>query len=366
MTPTRLFISHDSALEFWRTHDLSRAGGVKRTRLTSLQGATAFPADIKRLAKRASPDAGRVYGARTDGSLRTAVTHLDIKDSPLHIMVCERKDRRKRPNLVAHYYPNPLPEGSFCEIGHNTYVASPELTLVQMATRLPQVDVLELCLEFCSGYTINPESERGFDDRPALTSRKRLQAFVDKMKGHRGAGLIKPILPFVIDDSASPMESIVLMLLCLPSRKGGYQLPLPKHNEPIPVTGRARSHTGRKHLVCDLYWEKWHLDVECDSTANHTSKEQLGIDSDRRIILDAMKYHYVGITRWQLEDSQRFLDVVQAIRRAMGFRLKNAPQHIEYNREALRRYLVTPHGERIPLRLLPSPKRRSRRRKSGL
>lgn len=365
MVQARLFISHSSALEFWRTHDLSRGGGVRKTRMTSLQGASSDPTDIRRLAKQASPDAGRVFGARTDGSLQAAVAHLDIKDAPLHIMVSDRKDRRKRSNLVAHYYPLPLPEGSFCKIGHNVYVSSPELTLVQMATILPQIDLLELCLEFCSGYTLNPESERGFDDRPALTSRKHLQAFVEKMKGHRGAGRIRSILPYVIDNSASPMESAVLMLLCLPSRKGGYQLPLPTHNESIPITGRARSHTGRRRLICDLYWEEFHLDVECDSTKHHTSKDQLGIDSDRRIILHAMGYHYVGITRWQLEDSRRFLDAVQAIRRAMGFKLRKAPPHIELNREALRHYLATPQGERTPLKFQQAPKRSSMRSASA-
>ena len=351
MTQDKLFISHSSALEFWRKHDLSRAGGIKRVRTSSLKGATADPTELRRLAKQASPDAGRVYGAQAGESLQKAVAHLDIKEAPLHIMVSSREDRRKRPNLIAHYYPKPLADGSFCQIGHNVYVASPELTLVQMATMLSDVEVLELCLEFCSGYTINPDAERGFDDRPALTTRKRLLAYVEKMGGHRGVGQIKPILPYVIDDSASPMETAVLMLLCLPSRKGGYQLPLPKHNVEIPITGRARSHTGRKHLVCDLYWERFHLDVECDSTANHSSKQQLGIDSDRRIILDAMQYHYVGITRWQLEDSGRFLDAVQAIRRIMGFKLRKTAPHIEQKRERLRSFLVTPHGQRAAPRL---------------
>ena len=103
------------------------------------------------------------------------------------------------------------------------------------------------------------------------------------------------------------------MLLCLPSRLGGRQLPIPEHNVAIPITERARSHTRRKTLVCDLYWKEFRLDVECDSTRHHSSKRQLGIDSNRRIILDAMEYKYVGITYWQLENESEFEDVVPKV-----------------------------------------------------
>ena len=220
-----------------------------------------------------------------------------------------------------------------------------------MSTCLPFIDLIELCLEFCSGYALNPENtDRGFDDRPPLTTASRLASYVAHYEGRRGANLTKRALRYVIDDSASPMETHVLMLLCLPSKLGVHELPMPRHNVSIPITDRARSHTGRTHLLCDLYWEEFHLDVECDSTMYHTSKEQLGIDSDRRIILDAMKYKYVGITSSQLEDPEKLLNVVQAIRRAMGLRLRNTPDHIAAKREALRAYLTTPAAQRLPLR----------------
>ena len=93
--------------------------------------------------------------------------------------------------------------------------------------------------------------------------------------------------------------------------------------------------------------------MECDSTKHHSSKRQLGIDSDRRIILDAMKYPYVGITWWQLEHADEFLNVIQAIRKALHLRpLKQAPVHIEANRAKLREYLITQQSERGPLKLM--------------
>lgn len=349
MSAQKVFISHASALEFWRHHDLSRAGGIKRTRRGSLRGATSSVSAIRSLVRNASPTSGRIYGARPDMSLSSCLNNLQIEELPLHVMVDSSNKRERRGGVVTHLYEQPLPEGSLCKISDDVYVASPELTLCQMATLLPPVDVLELCLEFCSGYCLNPETERGFDDRPALTSSSRLATFVHQFKGRRGARRIKPLLPYVIDDSASPMESIVLMLLCLPSRLGGRQLPLPEHNVAIPITERARSHTRRKTLVCDLYWKEFRLDAECDSTKHHSSKQQLGIDSNRRIILDAMEYKYVGITRWQLESENEFEDVVQAIRRAMGLKLRSASDRIRANRNALREYLVAPQGSRRPL-----------------
>ncbi len=297
----------------------------------------------------ASGSAGRIFGARQDETLSAALSELHICELPLHVLVDRRSKQRASGGIVTHLCEHPLPEGSFCRIDHNVFVSSPEATLVQLAPSLPYADLLELMLEFCGGYAIDDASERGFQERPALTSAAQLETFVRRMGGRRGAKAIRPLLRYVVDDSASPMESIVLMLLCLPSKLGGYQLPIPQHNVEIPITERARSQTKRKSLVCDLYWWEFHLDVECDSTLYHSSKEQLGIDSDRRIILDAMGHQYVGITRWQLEHDEDFLNAVLAIRRAMGLKLRNAPEAIQKKRVALREYLVTPQGSRPAL-----------------
>lgn len=348
----KLFISHESALEFWRHHDLSPSGGIRHARNVSVRQGTSSLAQIKPLARNAMPTSGRIYGARREDTLLACLDDLDIETLPLHVTIGERRLQRQSQSIVTHYYKQPFPEKSFCQVGPNVYVSSPELTLCQLASTLPYADLLELCLEFCGGYVLNPDSERGFDDRPAITSARKLAMYVDRYGGRHGAKILRRFLRYVIDSSASPMESRVLMLLCLPSRLGGYQLPIPQHNVVIPITEQARSHTSRKHLICDLYWSQYRLDVECDSTRYHSSKEQLGIDSDRRIILDAMHYSYVGITTWQLEHAEEFANVVQAIRRAMGRKLRNAPEHVQVNRETLRQYLTTAPSDRMPLRLI--------------
>ena len=351
--PAIVVISHQSALQFWRTHDLSPSGGVTRTRTIPLRDSTSTLRVIRPLLRNAGPTAGRIFGARDNDSLKSVLSELRVTELPLHVMVNSPSKCRTTNGLVTHLYEKPLPEGSFCRVDEGVFVASPELTLAQLAVELPRADVLEIALEFCSGYALDPDSERGFIERPALTSSRRLATVAKRLAGRRGAKRLAQILPYVVDDSASPMESIVLMLLCLPSKLGGYQLPLPKHNVEIPIPERIHSHTRRKKLVCDLYWERYRLDVECDSTKYHSSKEQLGVDSDRRIILDAMGFSYVGITRWQLEHADEFLNVVQAIKRAMGFRVdRKVPAHIAANRDSLREYLVTPQGKRAPLRLL--------------
>lgn len=348
----KVFISHESALLFWRKHDLDQSGGIERVRTTTLRDATSALRDIRPLLRSAGRTTGRIYGSRPDESLESTLVDLGIDELPLHVMIKDRSKRRNTSSVVTHVYEASLPEGSFCQVDENVFVSSPELTLVQLSTKLSFVDLLEIALEFCGGYALNPQDGYSFDYRPALTDVPKLTAYALDIRGRHGARTFAPILSYIVEDSASPMETIVLMLLCLPSKLGGQQLPLPKHNVKIPITERARSHTKRKHLICDLFWEKYRLDVECDSTLYHASKEQLGIDSDRRIILDAMGYSYVGITWWQLEHEEEFLNVVQAIRKAMGLKLQSySPEHVLENRNALRMYLTTPHGKRTALRL---------------
>lgn len=357
---TDLFISHLSALQFWRSHDLSPSGGIAISRKTTLRDSCSTLRESLPLIRSAGPTTGRVFGAGERITLESAMNELGIGEPPLHVMVNALSKRRTTTNLATHLYEHPLPEGSFCRVDEHVYVASPELTLAQLTLEMPLVDVLEIALEFCSGYALEPDSESGFIERPAITSSKKLASYAKHLAGRHGAKQLAQILPYLVDDSASPMETISLMLLCLPSKVGGYQLPLPEHNVSIPIPGHAHSHTRRRHLICDLYWESHHLDVECDSTKHHSSKEQLGVDSDRRIILDAMGYPYVGITWWQLEHADEFLNVVQAIRKALHLKpLQQAPAHIEANRDKLREYLVTRQGERRPLMLMTASGRLS-------
>ena len=102
MPKAKVFISHDSALEFWRHHDLSRSGGIKRSRRASLRMSCASVSNIKPLVRMAMPTSGRIYGARTEDDLLTCMSDMHITKLPLHVMVDSQSKRQSKGDVTTH------------------------------------------------------------------------------------------------------------------------------------------------------------------------------------------------------------------------------------------------------------------------
>ena len=68
----------------------------------------------------------------------------------------------------------------------------------------------------------------------------------------------------------------------------------------------------------DLLWRPHDLILEYDSDAFHVGTEKLHADAIRRTQLQAAGYTVVTLTKGQLDDSEAFACVVDALRRGMG------------------------------------------------
>lgn len=96
------------------------------------------------------------------------------------------------------------------------------------------------------------------------------------------------------------METIVVLLLCLPRRLGGYGLPLPQMNGRVDVGKRSRKAATKSYYKCDLYWDKANLAVEYESDLCHTGSNDIANDSARRSALAYMGIEVVTLTRRQV------------------------------------------------------------------
>jgi hypothetical protein len=134
-------------------------------------------------------------------------------DLPLHVLASDHSLRRSSKNLVPHIWKGPLPQGSIRDTGKGFYVCSPELTFIQMANILSLPKLIELGFMFCGIYTIS--NEEILPSKP-LTTIARLRTFLSKMHRVQGVKKATQALHYIVENSASPMESILTMLLCLP------------------------------------------------------------------------------------------------------------------------------------------------------
>jgi len=273
---------------------------------------------------------------------------------PVEVMVGKLSARRRLQRMRLHVASAPLPEGGIIDVGGGLLVASPELCFFQLVNRLPLAKVLRLGLELCGKYTLpanntareDPEvKEKGFKNRPALTSIERLSSFLARSGGMLNQKRLQSILRYINNGSASPMESKLLIMLTLPYCKGGYGLPMPELDAPVEPgkfavknvsmdmgmsiglstgnMGTAPLSKDDKAYRCDLYWRDLKLAVEYDSDRYHLLSEQKAKDSKKKNYLLSKGVHVIAVSRLQIKSVDDVERVAKQLAARHGRWLKN-------------------------------------------
>lgn len=234
-----------------------------------------------------------------------------------------------------------MPERSFIPISSSTYVSTPEACFLQMARGIPLVKLIVMGYELCGSYAVSPHyRESPLIKRQPRTSIPKLKAYLGKVKGVRGSGRADKALRFMIEESASPMETALAMILCLPPSLGGFNLPKPKMNYPI-TTNRETNYLGdKKVLRCDLCWPEKKFALEYDSDLFHAESRKINKDSKRRTLIEAEGYHVISVTKNQIYDKAALRNIVDVSSRYLGKRIRISTQNFDSKHDELRNLLL--------------------------
>ncbi len=270
-----------------------------------------------------------------------------------HVLTNEVVRRQEGAAFKSHAWGREYPPGSFVKAGHDMLVESPELSFVRISGAYPMARAIEYGCELCGGYAL-AQTDAGFRERPAVTTPDRLRRYVQRAGGMPGVKAARRACRYVVGGSASPMETTVYLLLCLPCALGGYGLPAPVMNARVVLEkGVARYDStcravGRRYRVCDLYWPCAHVAIEYDSFRHHATKERLRADAVRRNELEERGEMVLTVTSGQVE-SWRAMEVVAGqVARRVGHRLRDRvlgtpPQRVEL-RKMLLSYAIESKG----------------------
>lgn len=213
-----VFIHASSALRLYRTleHD-ARSSGLAPSRVASIASA------------QDRVDHGVV------SSLRRHRLSALLEHAPLHVIVPAPSCPSRAGNGVrTHVWGGPLTSGAFLTCGDGIYLSSPEFVFLQMATLVDVIGLAQLGMELCGHYRL--QDGQVVYQMPQLTSVERIGSFLSRMVGAPGARKAQEALRHMTDRSRSPAETALCLLLCLPTRTGGYALPVPSLEEP-PTEG---------------------------------------------------------------------------------------------------------------------------------
>ena len=315
----KTFLSHDTALAFWRYH----------YPLDSELGPTAHVSGTEDCASRKADVMDSIPEA------------FAIPGRPVDVLVFNDDLRRRSSSIACHAWQTRLPPNAFYRMG-DVYVSSPEFVFLQMAPILPIEQLIALGCELCGQYVLMPKGVNHpsvLDDMPKrlspLTSESRIAAFIDSVGKVNGKAKAKRAVKYVVDDSRSPMETMVYMLLCLPAMLGGYGFPKPKMNATIQLDDEARVIANRSHCEGDLCWSDFKLDIEYHGVV-HVGSANMHSDVGRELGIEHMVWRVITVTSPQVLNENQFETVAKEAAKHMKKRLRPSVFEATVQRSALR------------------------------
>ena len=313
-----LFVSHCSALAYWRTNPswYILEGGDR---------------DIRSLRS----------CARTVEEFQSFnVPESEFGPSPVDILVPASSPPRCPDRFKPHKQRHQLPHHALYPLWDGVYVVSPELCFVQMCGSLSFFEALELGMEFCGTYALRPNSLEGMAQRDyALVDDALLKRRVGSWRGLRGIETAQKAVKYLTGGSASPMETKLYLLLCLPLQYGGYNLGLPELNPKFDLSPEEMAILRGSTVKPDMLWRKERLVIEYDGR-QHEDEQQARHDALRKTILEGRGYTVRQVKRHQLYNALAFESFVESTRSFLGVRKRPTTTKHEHARDRLFKALL--------------------------
>lgn len=259
-------------------------------------------------------------------------------DGVLHTTVLKPSERRQSGAHWAHAWTGPIPEGAFYRLNGNVCIASPEFAFCLASADLSLHKAIAFGDELCGRYSFDADAERGFRVRKApLTSVERIGRFLERAQGLSGKRKSERALRFIVENSASPMETFDEMSLSLPYHLGGYGMSKPTMNEEIRLGAKAARIARRATCYADMCWLDDHLDVEHHGVYDHSKVGDQASDRARVNALKEEGFEVIELTKDQVNDLYSFEYIATRIARITGKRLDKSKLGATTERLKLRR-----------------------------
>lgn len=310
LTRMSIFLSHRSALEFWA----SASAGARILALCNEPGRPPSWRTRDRL-----PDGCNVT---FEDVRKTLNEHPDTLTAPLHVVVPQENARSRSRQASCHVSSGAFPRGSFIRIGKGAFVSSLELCFIQMALELPLTALIRLGFEICGTYGIATVGRVDYARTEPFTTLARLSRFVESAGSMPGVAKARRALRHVVECAASPMETSLTMLLCLPVRMGGYALPSPQMNHEVNPGKRYRFAADNRCYYCDLIWPEASLALEYDGFEFHGKQSKMADDAIRRTKLLERGVTAVSLTKGSVRNLIELDRVAVVVAKRLGHRLR--------------------------------------------
>lgn len=269
---------------------------------------------------------GTIRAAFKDGNIVQPLSHNFFchGDEPLDLMTDDPNARHVWKGGRIHLVPTKLPNGSFMHLNVGIYVASPALCLVQHASLLTRIELVQLAMSFCGIYQLEGDEQRGPYTREPIATPRDILSYLNRAKEMRGAAMVEEAMKWVIPNSGSQMETKMALSMYLSRRLGGYGLPRPTMNARIPLSEDMSDMLDQSCCYGDAIWRRdgyVPFDMEFQSYEHHLSAEKYAVDIARQLAIQHEGYDVQFVTKHQLDNHDQLNELARLVAAHTGVRL---------------------------------------------
>lgn len=171
------------------------------------------------------------------------------------------------------------PKNSFIELEEKIYIPCPELLFYQLSQILNFSHLMLAGLELCGNYSLvdNIESCNPYEIQPVLNKESLLKYLNNLQTINSHAQSIRKAncaAKYLEENSFSPLESRLYIMLCSPRYLGGFGITNMKFNKKVSLSNKATKILGHKCVYPDLCNKNLKIAIEYDSEKFHDNTAQ--------------------------------------------------------------------------------------------
>ncbi|MDO4797527.1 MAG: hypothetical protein Q4A01_05845 [Coriobacteriales bacterium] len=323
------------------------------------------------------------------------LSSLGIMGSPVDLLVPNRSCFSRGKQARFHVWRDYFPDKSFLRVHERVFVSTPNFAILQLATARPS-STLErerarqsaeedariraelgigepastpeqllqwenisrfakatkaLC-DFSGTYRYVPSesSTMGFAvdfGRKPMMSPASFLAFIDKMPASKGVMRARRVAAAAFAGCASPMETLLVLMLTLSVEMGGFGLPRPMINWQVDIDPEQRDLSSKEEIYGDLCWPKHKLDVEYEGWKDHAGAgpRKVAEDAARQNSLAALGWTVLRVTAPQVTTQTGLTLLARQVATILGSPLREPNDLERIWRSRLQALLLPPVRE---------------------
>ena len=330
--PRAIFLDWRNSLDVGRRCALVAAGHPARIYQTAGIDSNLFPIGIRR-----DSDFDAVFEAHKpcfNAIVRSELASIGLGIDQISIVVPSGNARSQRKAVGCSVFGDNRPTGSFAQITEHIYLLTPEAVFYRMHfdRYLDFAQRVHIGMELCGTYApvgrnihdltvaaiqetrsvldMSPIKVASTVEREEITSVWKIEQYLDaiaknnKKHRHNARHVLDAYatMKHVSQGAASPAESTIMCLCCLPAEYNGCGFSPAAFNVTIELDDESRRVLNKDSVRVDVCWDCFGL--EADSYEWHAGRDELRKDALRRLVIQDGSFGLISVTYDQVKDDK--------------------------------------------------------------